>query len=54
LVVEGRQNPVEKLVLIEVALESAEAIGSAVEKDGQIVGVLQRGLVFVDFEPQTR
>ena len=51
LVVYRRQNPVEKFVLVEVALKAAEAIRSTVEENWQVVGVLQRSLVFVYFEP---
>ena len=52
LVAHGRQDAVEELVSIEVALEAAEAVGGAVEQHRQVVWVLDRGLLLVDFEPQ--
>lgn len=52
LVAHGRQDAVEELVSVEVALEAAEAVRGAVEKHGQVVRVLDRGLQLVDFEPE--
>ena len=51
LIVNRREDSVEKLVLIEIAFETAKPVRGTIKQDWQIVRVLKLSLMLVDFEP---